>query len=185
MLQERRKLRGGQKRGQGELVSVQVGGAGKSCLDVSLRWALLEPARLTLGRGASLVTAKRVLSSGGHGGGDATMVLDVFNNHGSAAVSVLVLDRLPWFARVLTHTLKVKARSSKGEVSAGSLLDLKDAAVSLAPALGEGMTMLEYSLEVPPKSSARVAYDIRRAFLHLDHFPPGAPPSPACAPAAR
>ena len=176
MQQERREI--GAR--QGWLVSLELGTQEDQGLDVILRWAVFDPALLTRGGGASYVTARRVLASrqGGGGGGesDATLVLDIFNHHASASVSVLVLDRLPWFARILVHTLRVKMSDQNGKSSTLSLNQVQDGVVSLAR-LREGMTMLEYRLDLPGNSSARVEVDMRRAFLHLDDFPPGNPKS--------
>ena len=98
-----------------------------SGLDVVLRWAVFEAAALAVHGGASLVTARRVLASrtSGSAGYDGTLVLEIFNHHPSASLSVLVLDRLPWFARILTHTLRVESRANDGQVSSRSLNDMQ------------------------------------------------------------
>ena len=160
------------------MVSLELGAQEEQGLDVVLSWAVFAPAHLARAGGASYVTARRVLASrqgGGAGGGsDATLVLDIFNHHPSASVSVLVLDRLPWFARILAHTLRVRSRSKSGKetpVSVGELL--QDGVVSLARQR-EGITMLESRIDISGASSVRVEVDMRRAFLHLDDFPPGA-----------
>ena len=112
MQQERREI--GAR--QGWLVSLELGAQEDQGLDVILRWAVFDPAFLTRGGGASYVTARRVLASrqGGGGGGesDATLVLDIFNHHASASVSVLVLDRLPWFARILVIPSRKRAKDT-------------------------------------------------------------------------
>jgi hypothetical protein len=165
---------------QGTLVSLKLGPHLAQSVDVKLRWALVAPDRLGGGAGAAggggegLVSARRVLASRGHGGAGVggTLVLDVFNHDARQPVSVLVLDRLPWFARVLAHTMRVQLRSSDGKLKSVPLKEVEDAVISLGRPR-QDMTVLEYRLPLAPNSSARVEVEMHKALLHLDDFPPG------------
>ena len=178
IMQVRRQL-GGR---QGTLVSYDLGSHQTSGLDVTIRWAVFEAASLSVGEGASVVTARRVVASGGlpakRAGLDGTLVLEIKNEHPSLSVSVLVLDRLPWFVRILSHTLRVESRQHSQDSQQSpdmrtlSLKHLQDAVFDL-PQQRQGMSLLEYRVDVAPQASVRVLVDMRKALLHLDDFPPG------------
>jgi len=179
IMQVRRQL-GGR---QGTLVSYDLGSHQTSGLDVTIRWAVFEAASLSVGEGASVVSARRVVASGGlpakHAGLDGTLVLEIKNEHPSLSVSVWVLDRLPWFVRILSHTLRVESRQDSHhsqqspDIRNLSLKHLQDAVFDL-PQQRQGMSLLEYRVDVAPQASVRVLVGMRKALLHLDDFPPGA-----------
>lgn len=160
-------------------MSFQIGPDRAQAIDVMLRWAVV--AHDVLGQqeggGASMLSARRILASrAGHGGAGVggTLVLDVFNHAPRDTISVLVMDRLPWYARVLTHTMRIQTRAKDGHVKSVSLHEVEDGTIRLANVMPrQGMTVLEYRLEVPPNSSVRVEFEMHKAFLHLDDFPPG------------
>jgi hypothetical protein len=164
---------------QGHLVSFQIGPDSAQAIDVMLRWAVVahEVLGQPQGGGASMLRARRVLASRArHGGGavSATVVLDVFNHAPRDSIAVLVLDRLPWYARLLAHTMRIQSRGKDGHVKSDSLRQVEDATMRLATLMPRrGMTVLEYRLQVPPNSSVRVEFEMHKAFLHLDDFPPG------------
>lgn len=115
-----------------------------------------------------MLVAERSLTGYGqqHGGIQA-----ILTNPTDEEVEFVYMESLPWFMRIYLHTLKTRISTSSPTNSSDDIVK----EVYYRPALDRVRgTQLELLLQIPPRCTVFLTYDIEKTILRYTEYPPDA-----------
>ncbi|EPY53614.1 pig-T [Schizosaccharomyces cryophilus OY26] len=108
---------------------------------------------------------RSLTNSGNHWVG----IISIFTNPSDEAYSIVYFERLPWYARVYLHTMKITVNDKPI-----SPLEFFQDQVYQPLKDRKAGTMIESRFEIPAHSSVVISYDIEKTTLRLQEYPPDA-----------
>ncbi|EPX71191.1 pig-T [Schizosaccharomyces octosporus yFS286] len=115
--------------------------------------------------GSPVLVERSLTNSGNHWGG----IISTFTNPTDESYSIVYFERLPWYARVYLHTMKIAVNDQPV-----TCIDFFQDQVYQPLKDRKAGTMIESRFTIPARSSVVMSYDIEKTTLRLQEYPPDA-----------